>query len=45
MRYVYEHQEEAREKGMKASEEVRTMWTWDKAAERMIQRLDEIKMR
>ena len=45
MRYVYENQEAAREKGMKASEEVRTMWTWDKAAERMIQRLDEIKMR
>ena len=43
MRYVYENQEAAREKGMKASEEVRTMWTWDKAAERMIQRLNEIK--
>ncbi len=42
MRYVYEHQEEARLKGMTASEEVRQKWTWRRAAEKMIRRLDEI---
>lgn len=42
MRYVYEHQEEARKKGMLASEEVRTKWTWKNAAEKIIERLDDI---
>lgn len=42
MRYVYEHQEEAREKGMKASLEVRDKWTWTRAAEKMVERLDSI---
>lgn len=43
LRYVYDHQEEATQKGMKASDEVRKIWTWEKAAEKMLQRLDKIK--
>lgn len=43
MRYVYEHQEEAKAKGMLASEEVRQRWTWKNAAEKMIERLVEIE--
>lgn len=43
MRYVYDHQDEAREKGMRASIEVRQKWTWRKAAEKMLERLKEIE--
>jgi glycosyltransferase involved in cell wall biosynthesis len=32
MRHVYEHPDEAREKGRRAREEVSTRWTWDHAA-------------
>jgi glycosyltransferase involved in cell wall biosynthesis len=32
MRHVYEHPEEAREKGRRAREEVSTRWTWERAA-------------
>lgn len=42
MRYVYEHQEEAKAKGLAASDEVRKNWTWDNAADKIIQRLREI---
>lgn len=42
MRFVYYHQEEAERKGKMASEEVRTKWTWQKAAEKIIKRLDEV---
>lgn len=42
MRYVYEHQEEAKMKGQKASIEVRKDWTWDNAADKIIRRLKEI---
>lgn len=42
MRYVYEHQEEAKAKGMRAAEEVREKWTWDAAADKIIERLDAI---
>ena len=34
MRYVYEHREEAKTKGMKASEEILSKWTWDTAAKK-----------
>lgn len=42
MRYVYDHQEEAAQKGYKASVEVRQKWTWEMAAKKIICRLDEI---
>jgi hypothetical protein len=42
MRHVYENQGEARAKGAKASEDVRTNWTWDAAARKIIGRLDAI---
>ncbi len=42
MRYVYEHREEAAAKGMHASEVALSKWTWDAAAEKMIERLDAI---
>lgn len=44
MRYVFEHQEEARMKGMAASLEVRKNWTWDTAADKIIDRLKEIEI-
>ncbi len=42
-RYVYEHQEEARIKGMRAAEEVKERWTWEQAAKKMVTRLDAIR--
>ncbi|MCR5545521.1 MAG: glycosyltransferase [Lachnospiraceae bacterium] len=42
MKYVYTHQEEAKEKGLKASEEVREKWSWKNTADKIIERLDEI---
>ena len=42
MRYVYEHQEAARQKGLQASDEIRTKWTWANAADKIIKRLDDI---
>jgi GT2 family glycosyltransferase len=45
MRHVFSNQEEARAKGQRASCEVRTNWTWDKAAEKIIARIDDIRSR
>jgi GT2 family glycosyltransferase len=45
MRYVYEHQDEARAKGEKASRDVRTNWTWECAARKIIDRIDRIEQR
>jgi len=42
LRHVFEHQEEAREKGMRGSSEVLEKWTWTQAAQRIRQRLREI---
>ncbi len=42
MRYVFEHQEEAKEKGMHASEVALNSWTWDNAADKIIERLKAI---
>ncbi len=39
MRYVFEHQEEARQKGQRAAEEVAQKWTWQRTAERIIEHL------
>lgn len=43
MRYVYEHQDEARAKGMQASLEARSQWTWKNSAEKILARLKEIR--
>lgn len=43
MRYVYEHPEEATEKGVRASQHVLTKWTWDKCAARIKQRLEVVQ--
>jgi GT2 family glycosyltransferase len=45
MRHVFSNQAEARAKGALASHDVRTRWTWDKAAEKIIARLDAIRMK
>lgn len=42
MRYVYEHQAEAREKGLRAAAEVHQRWTWERAVDRMCERFDAI---
>lgn len=43
MRHVYENKGEARAKGSRASEDVRTNWTWDCAARKIVERLDAIR--
>lgn len=42
MRYVYEHQDEAKAKGLKASEVMRRDWNWDMAASHMLKILSTI---
>jgi hypothetical protein len=43
MRHVFEHQNEARAVGEKASRDVRTNWTWACAARKIIDRIDRIE--
>jgi glycosyltransferase involved in cell wall biosynthesis len=43
MRYVYEHQEEAQNKGTFASQEVLSKWTWGNTADKIIKRLAYIE--
>lgn len=43
LRQVFENQEEARAKGRLAAEEMRTRWTWQHAAQRIVARLDAIE--
>ncbi|MBA4191959.1 MAG: glycosyl transferase [Planctomycetaceae bacterium] len=43
MRHIFEHQDEAHNRGMRASEVAHTRWTWDQAAQRIVQRLAEIR--
>ena len=42
MRYVYEHQSEAKEKGLVASYEARNNWSWKAAGLKILDRLVEI---
>jgi GT2 family glycosyltransferase len=42
MRHVFEHQAEARAKGEKASRDVLENWTWDHAAQKIVNRIDQI---
>ncbi|WP_084664443.1 glycosyltransferase [Thermanaeromonas toyohensis] len=41
LRYVFEHQEEAQKKGKKARQDVLEKWTWEKAAEVVLQELQK----
>lgn len=41
MRYIFEHQEEAKKKGEFASREVLADWTWENAADKIIARLSQ----
>ena len=43
MRHVFENQAEARSKGERAAREMLAAWTWEKAAAKIIARLDQIK--
>jgi GT2 family glycosyltransferase len=42
MRYVYDEREAAREVGRRAAEAVARDWTWDRAAEKIIARLEAV---
>jgi Predicted glycosyltransferases len=42
MRYTYHHQDEARQKGLLAAEEVKNKWTWENASAKIIDRLKQI---
>lgn len=43
MKYVYNNQREAHDKGMRAAEIVKKEWTWDRAADKIIDRLRVIR--
>ncbi len=45
LRYVYEHREEAADKGVCASKDAETRWTWRHAAERIRARLLDIQFK
>jgi hypothetical protein len=42
MRHVFQHPAEARARGERASHDVRTSWTWDNAAKKIVDRIDQI---
>lgn len=42
MRYVYEHQDEAKAKGKEASKEIHTNWNWDIAAVDLLKKVEEV---
>ncbi len=44
MRHVFDNPEEARAKGQRASREVRQNWSWERAALKIVARLDDIRM-
>jgi hypothetical protein len=43
LRYVYEHQDEARERGQRAATTVAERWTWAHATDKIMGRLEEIE--
>jgi len=45
LRHVFEHREEAAEKGRRAAAEMAAKWTWNHAARRIAERLDAIGAR
>jgi hypothetical protein len=42
MRYIYEHQDEARARGALLKKDIVTNFSWEKVANKMISRLKEI---
>lgn len=42
LRHVYEHRDEARERGLAAAREVHARWTWDHAAARIVDRIGSL---
>jgi tetratricopeptide (TPR) repeat protein len=42
MQYVWKHQEEAKERGQKASYDIHSQWTWDHAAKKAIKALKDL---
>jgi GT2 family glycosyltransferase len=42
LRYVYEHREEARARGLRASQEVLSTWSWERSARRLGARLRQL---
>ncbi len=42
LRHVYEHREEARRRGLAAAREMTERWTWQRAAQRIVERLEAI---
>jgi GT2 family glycosyltransferase len=42
LRHVVDHAGEAREKGLRAAEEVRAKWTWEHSARRILERLRSV---
>lgn len=45
MKYVYEHREEAKEKGRMSAEWVKTNWSFDKSADKLIEILNKLERR
>jgi len=45
MRFAFEHPAEMKTKGQTASTHVRTYWTWERTAECVLQRLQQLNMR
>jgi hypothetical protein len=43
MRHIYEHQDEARERGARASADALGRWTWRQAAGHIADRLRQIR--
>lgn len=43
MRYAYEHQEDAKNKGRKAAADAHEKWTWENTAKKIMQRIKEVK--
>jgi glycosyltransferase involved in cell wall biosynthesis len=43
LRHAYEHPAEMRALGMKASEDARTQWTWERSARKVLDRIDALR--
>jgi len=42
MRYIYENQEEARQKGLNASKRIHEQWTWEHAAKIAVREIEDV---
>jgi len=43
LQYVWKHKEEAKKRGLKASHDIHSKWTWDHAAKKAIHALNKAK--